>query len=24
VTVGTDEEMRLFAAAIQDAEISRL
>jgi histidinol-phosphate aminotransferase len=24
VTVGTDDEMRLFAAAIQDAEISRL
>jgi histidinol-phosphate aminotransferase len=24
VTVGTDEEMRLFAAAVQDAEISRL
>jgi histidinol-phosphate aminotransferase len=24
VTVGTDEEMRLFAAAIQEAEISRL
>src|SRR3954451_25358096 len=24
VTVGTDEEMKLFAAAIQDAEISRL
>jgi histidinol-phosphate aminotransferase len=24
VTVGTEEEMRLFAAAIQDAEISRL
>src|SRR3954454_13300211 len=24
VTVGTDDEMRLFAAAVQDAEISRL
>jgi histidinol-phosphate aminotransferase len=24
VTVGTDEEMRLFAAAVQDAEISKL
>ena len=24
VTVGTDDEMQLFAAAVQDAEISRL